>query len=151
VAPESLTLEITESVFEENSELLKRQLHELHDTGVRLSLDDFGTGYSSLKYLQQYPFDEIKIDQGFTQRILEDSYSRKIVTTVLGITGALGAEAVAEGIETPEIRDALLEMGCRFGQGYYYSVPLAVEDFRWLLDNKSVLPLDSVLRQQHGR
>ncbi len=151
IDPSGLTLEITESVFERESTMLRDQLRELHELGVRLSLDDFGTGYSSLLYLQQYPFDEIKIDQGFTQRILEDPYSRKIVTTVLGITGALGAEAVAEGIELPEIRDALLEMGCRFGQGFYYSMPLAVEDFRWLLDNKSVLPLQSGLQQQHGR
>ena len=141
VAPEGLTLEITESVFEEESELLRRQMRELHELGVRLSLDDFGTGYSSLLYLQQYPFDEIKIDQGFVQHMVEDDYSRKIVATVLGVAGALGADAIAEGIESAEVRDALLEMGCTLGQGYYYSVPLVAEDFRWLLEKRSPLPL----------
>lgn len=148
IEPAGLTLEITESVFERESTMLQDQLRELHDMGVRLSLDDFGTGYSSLLYLQQYPFDEIKVDQGFVQRILDDPYSRKIVTTVLGIAGALGADAVAEGIESREVCDALLEMGCRLGQGYYYSVPLAVEDFRWLLEKKSLLPPAAALRQR---
>ena len=141
VAPEGLTLEITESVFEEESELLRRQLRELHELGVRLSLDDFGTGYSSLLYLQQYPFDEIKIDQGFVQHMVADDYSRKIVATVLGVAGALGADAIAEGIESAEVRDALLEMGCTVGQGYYYSAPLAAADFRRLLERHSPLPL----------
>lgn len=150
IEPGGLTLEITESVFERESETLREQLRELHDIGVRLSLDDFGTGYSSLLYLQMYPFDEIKVDQGFVGRILDDPYSRKIVTTVLGIAGALGADAVAEGIESRKVCDALLEMGCHLGQGYYYSVPLAVEDFRWLLEKKSVLPLQAAPRQRHG-
>ncbi len=149
VDPASLTLEITESVFARESEALRGQLRELHELGVRLSLDDFGTGYSSLLYLQQYPFDEIKIDMGFVQHVLDDPYSRKIVTTVLGIAGALGAEAVAEGVESTAVRDALLEMGCRTGQGYYYSVPLAAEDVRWLLEKRSPLPLPLVREQRN--
>jgi len=141
IDPGELTLEITESVFERDSALLQDQLRQLHELGVRLSLDDFGTGYSSLLYLQRYPFDEIKVDQGFVQHILEDPYSRKIVTTVLGITGALGAEAVAEGIETPAVRDALLELGCQLGQGYYYSRPLPAAEFRALLAGGARLPV----------
>ncbi|MFW5969678.1 MAG: putative bifunctional diguanylate cyclase/phosphodiesterase, partial [Halofilum sp. (in: g-proteobacteria)] len=141
VPPDALTLEITESVFERESETLNQQLRTLHDMGVRLSLDDFGTGYSSLLYLQRYPFDEIKIDQGFVRRMLDDSYSRQIVSTVIGVAGALNAEVVAEGVETTAERDALLEMGCRIGQGYYFSVPLESEDFRWLLEQRSNLPL----------
>ena len=141
VAPDALTLEITESVFEHESATMQRQLRTLHDLGVRLSLDDFGTGYSSLLYLQKYPFDEIKVDQGFVQRMLDDPYSRKIVNTVVSIAGALGVEAVAEGIESAAVRDALLTLDCRIGQGYYYSMPLEAEDFRWLLDKHTVLPL----------
>lgn len=141
VAPDGLTLEITESVFERESELLLRQLRSLHDIGVRLSLDDFGTGYSSLLYLQKYPFDEIKIDRGFVDQMLSDGYSQKIVDTVLTLAGALGAEVVAEGIESDKIRSALLDIDCHYGQGYYFSVPLAEEDFRWLLEKRSPLPL----------
>ncbi|WP_067561520.1 EAL domain-containing protein [Halofilum ochraceum] len=141
VPPQALTLEITESVFERESENLNQQLRTLHDMGVRLSLDDFGTGYSSLLYLQRYPFDEIKIDKGFVRRMLEDPYSRQIVTTVLGVAGALNAEVVAEGVESAAERDALLGMGCRIGQGFYYSMPLESEDFRWLLEQRSHLPI----------
>ncbi len=141
VPPDALTLEITESVFERESETLNQQLRTLHGMGVRLSLDDFGTGYSSLLYLQRYPFDEIKIDQGFVRRMLEDSYSRQIVNTVIGVAGALNADVVAEGVESMAERDALLAMGCRIGQGFYYSMPLESEDFRWLLEQRSHLPM----------
>jgi len=125
-------------------------LRRLHDMGVRLSLDDFGTGYSSLLYLQRYPFDEIKIDQGFVRHMLTDPYSRQIVNTVIGVAGTLNAEVVAEGVETSAERDALLEMGCRIGQGFYYSMPLEVEDFRWLLEQRSLLPVTAV-RPTHTR
>ncbi|MBD3895447.1 EAL domain-containing protein [Halomonas sp. ML-15] len=141
IDPAALTLEITESVFSEESELLRRQINELHALGVRLSLDDFGTGYSSLLYLQQYPFDEIKIDMGFVRRILDDPLNRNIVSMILGISQVLGADTVAEGVENTAVRDALLELGCHIGQGYYYSMPLEVEDFRWLLEKRSRLPL----------
>ncbi|MFN2332616.1 MAG: EAL domain-containing protein [Halomonas sp.] len=141
IDPASLTLEITESVFSEESETLRQQLDDLHALGVRLSLDDFGTGYSSLLYLQQYPFDEIKIDMGFVRGILGEPLNRNIVSMILGISQVLGADTVAEGVETTAVRDALLELGCRIGQGYYYSMPLEEEDFRWLLKKHSRLPL----------
>jgi diguanylate cyclase (GGDEF)-like protein/PAS domain S-box-containing protein len=141
IDPHSLTLEITESVFERESQRLLEQLRRIHEMGVRLSLDDFGTGYSSLLYLQKYPFDEIKIDQGFVRGILDDEYSQRVVTTVMGLASALGAEVVAEGIETDQLREALLDLGCPVGQGYYYSMPMVAEDFRWLLEQQSTLPL----------
>jgi diguanylate cyclase (GGDEF)-like protein len=141
VAPNHLSLEITESVFERHSDRLLSEIRELKELGVRLSLDDFGTGYSSLLYLQRYPFDEIKIDRGFVDRILEDRYSRDIVTAVMNLAHALDAEVVAEGIESKEVTAALLEMGCQYGQGFYYSIPLESEDFRWLLQKRSKLPL----------
>lgn len=141
IPPASLTLEITESVFSEESETLRKQIRDLHTLGVRLSLDDFGTGYSSLLYLQQYPFDEIKIDMGFVRHILEEPLNRNIVSMILGISQVLGADTVAEGVENTAVRDALLDLGCLVGQGYYYSMPLEVEDFRWLLEKHSRLPL----------
>ncbi|MFP4277953.1 MAG: EAL domain-containing protein [Wenzhouxiangella sp.] len=141
VDPSALSLEITESVFERHSQDLMVQLRELHDMGVQLSLDDFGTGYSSLLYLQRYPFDEIKIDRAFVSKLLQDDYSRNIVRTVIDMARALGAEVVAEGIESPEITAALLSMGVKIGQGFYYSIPLESEDFRWLLEERSRLPL----------
>lgn len=140
----ALSLEITESVFEQESERLQQQLKMLSEMGVRLSLDDFGTGYSSLSYLQHYAFDEIKIDKGFVQSMLDDNYSRKIVQTVMALAQAIGAEVVAEGVENMEVRDALLAEGAWLGQGFYYSMPLAPEDFQWLLDQGSTLPLRGV-------
>ncbi|WP_168012815.1 bifunctional diguanylate cyclase/phosphodiesterase [Halomonas salinarum] len=144
IVPSSLTLEITESIFSEESQALRKQLNDLHALGVRLSLDDFGTGYSSLLYLQQYPFDEIKIDMGFVRGLIEESYNRDIVSMILGISRVLGADTVAEGVENNAVRDVLLELGCRIGQGYYYGMPLEVEDFRWLLEKRSRLPLNAI-------
>lgn len=141
VPAEALSLEITESVFERQSDRMRAEMRKLSELGVRLSLDDFGTGFSSLRYLQQYPFHEIKIDRVFTDAVLTDEYSREIVMSVLKIADAIEAEVVAEGIESAEIAEALLEMGCRIGQGYYFSMPLEVEDFIWLLKKHAVLPL----------
>jgi diguanylate cyclase (GGDEF)-like protein len=141
IDPSALTLEITESVFEQNATSLHRQLHELHDMGVRLSLDDFGTGYSSLLYLQQYPFDEIKIDKGFVMAMESEPYNARVVSSVIGIAEALGAGVVAEGVESQSVADALTAMDCHVGQGFYYSMPLAGEDFSWLLETRSPLPV----------
>jgi len=141
VSPGELSLEITESVFSEASDTLLKQMSALRDRGVRLSLDDFGTGYSSLLYLQQYPIDEIKIDQGFVFRLLDDAFSHQLVETVITLAQLLGADVIAEGIESAAVSDELIAMGCCFGQGYFYSMPLEAEDFRWLLEQRSRLPL----------
>jgi len=141
VSPEELALEVTESVFERESEVLLEQMCALRDLGVWLSLDDFGTGYSSLLYLQRYPFNEVKIDQGFVFHLLEDAFSHNIVETVMMLAKALKARVIAEGIESAEVADALLGLGCQYGQGYFYSMPLEAEDFRWLLGQRSKLPL----------
>ncbi|WP_440995974.1 EAL domain-containing protein [Arhodomonas sp. SL1] len=139
--PDALTLEVTESVFEHHWGGLRRTLLALHDAGIRLALDDFGTGYSSLLYLQRYPFDEIKVDQAFVRGMERDALSRRIVASVLELATALGADTVAEGIEQHSTAAALLAEGCSIGQGYLYSPPLAAEDFRWLLRERSALPL----------
>jgi EAL domain-containing protein (putative c-di-GMP-specific phosphodiesterase class I) len=136
-----LVLEILETTTLDNTEKVIANLAECRALGVQISLDDFGTGYSSLLYLQQYPFDEIKIDMGFVRNILDEPLNRNIVSMILGISQVLGADTVAEGVENTAVRDVLLELGCRIGQGYYYSMPLEVEDFRWLLEKHSRLPL----------
>ena len=141
VKPKELALEVTESVFERESKVLLEQMGMLRNMGVWLSLDDFGTGYSSLLYLQRYPFNEIKIDQGFVFSLLEDPFSQNIVKAVVMLAKALNAEIIAEGIESAAVADALMAMGCHFGQGFYYSMPLEAEDFRWLLEQRSRLPL----------
>lgn len=145
VDPGDLWLEVTETAFEEDTGRLLKQLERLNALGVGLALDDFGTGYSSLTYLQQYPFDIIKIDQRFTRGIGEEQYSREVVRLVRALAHTLDARVIAEGVETLEQRARLLELGCIFGQGYYYSVPLSAEDFYWLLTKGERLPLRKAL------
>lgn len=141
IDPGLLTLEITESVFEHESGELLQQLSAIHELGVQLSLDDFGTGYSSLRYLQRYPFNEIKVDKSFVFDMLNDPYSSEVVNTVLGIAGALEASTVAEGIEDASTAAALWTAGCFVGQGFYYSKPLNPEAFYQLMKDGSRLPL----------
>ncbi|MCA1772492.1 MAG: EAL domain-containing protein [Halomonas sp.] len=136
IAPEELVLELTESVFSEASDTLLHQMNALREMGVRLSLDDFGTGYSSLLYLQQYPVDEIKIDQGFVFNLLENAFSSHLVEAVLMLAESLDAEVIAEGIESAAVGEALLAMGCRFGQGFHYSRPLKADDFQQMLKRR---------------
>ncbi len=140
INPAHLTLEITESVFEQESEELLRQLSAIHDLGVYLSLDDFGTGYSSLRYLHRYPFNEIKVDKSFVFHMLADRYSQEVVNTVLGIARALDASTVAEGIEDETTAAALQASGCFVGQGFYYSKPLDPDVFHRLMAAGSTLP-----------
>lgn len=137
--PSRLTLEITESVFAHNSELILDRMHRLRERGVRLSLDDFGTGYSSLSYLHQYPFDEIKIDRSFVQQCADQVHSRSIVQMVARIGDSLASDVVAEGIETPEQARMMRDLGCGLGQGFYFARPVPGEAFFALLQSRQAL------------
>lgn len=133
VAPEELTLEITESVFEHQGQALKRDLVALSDMGVRLSLDDFGTGYSSLGHLNDYFFNEIKIDKSFISQLDESPYPQAIVKSVIVIAAAIDADVVAEGLELPSQIEIVQQLGCTKGQGYHYSRPVPEPRWRQLL------------------
>lgn len=143
-APNDLSLEITESVFDQRSGQLADQINRLHDLGVRLSLDDFGTGYSSLRYIRAYPFSTIKLDGSFVSRIADDHYSRSICEMVIRIGRELDADVIAEGIETEDQRQLLIELGCRTGQGFLFCRPATADSFRELLTADTTLtsPLD---------
>jgi len=149
LSPAALALEITESVFARHSGSLQAEIRELHGMGVRLSLDDFGTGYSSLQYLQDYPFDEVKIDRAFVSRVLTDEFSRSVVQSVVKMATALNAIVVAEGIESRETAEALRDIGCTTAQGFFYSMPLESEDFRWLLEKRTALPFRQDLAMEN--
>ncbi len=142
IDPGGLVLEITESAFEENTGRLLEQIKRLSQLGVGLALDDFGTGYSSLSYLQQYPFDIIKIDKRFIGEINNERYSCEVVRMVRSLALSLNARVIAEGVETAEQRERLVELGCLYGQGFYYSVPLTTSDYQRLLASGADLPLD---------
>jgi EAL domain-containing protein (putative c-di-GMP-specific phosphodiesterase class I) len=122
--PNSLKLEITESVVMDNIETATAMLFQLRALGVRLSIDDFGTGYSSLSYLHRFPIDTLKIDRSFVTRIVNDKENIEIVRTILMLAENLGMDVVAEGVETQEQMALLRELSCNSGQGYFFSKPM---------------------------
>lgn len=124
----ALRLEITESTAIHDPARARTVLAELRALGVRVSIDDFGTGYSSLSYLQMFPFDVLKIDRSFISSLRPGSNENEIVQLIVGLAKTLGLDVVAEGAET-EAQVAYLEgLGCGYGQGYFFAVPLeAVE------------------------
>ena len=108
----------------EHSERALKVLSELNALGVALSTDDFGTGYSSLSYLQKFPFERLKIDRSFINKMDDDEKSSLIVKTILMLGENLNLQVVAEGIETAVQLRKLRELGCRLGQGYLFARPL---------------------------
>jgi len=124
-----LVFEITESVVAEDIQRVIQIMSRLKALGIRFSMDDFGTGYSSLSTLSQLPLDEIKIDRSFVSALDANEGNRAMVTTILNMAGILKLNIVAEGVETPDQLDFLLQHGCQIFQGYYFSRPLPKEAF----------------------
>ena len=123
-----LTLEITENLLLEESEVVLDWLHGLKDTGVALSVDDFGTGYSSLSYLKQFPVDVLKVDQSFVRGLPDDRGDASLVRAIIAMADSLGIGVVAEGVETEAQRKFLLGLGCEFMQGYRFDPPMPAEE-----------------------
>ncbi|WP_071360968.1 putative bifunctional diguanylate cyclase/phosphodiesterase [Massilia timonae] len=134
LAAERLELEITESVLLDNSDGNIRTLKALKKLGVRISLDDFGTGYSSLSYLRSFPFDKIKIDKSFVQEIGQSREAMAIIRAITGLSSSLLIETTAEGVETEEQLQRLMEEGCSHFQGYLFGRPEAAENRMQRLD-----------------
>lgn len=134
--PHALHIEITEGRYLANLPEAIRTLSRVRQSGVRISIDDFGTGYSSLSHLSQLPVDCLKIDASFVRRIEHNRADRAIVQGILALAAAMEVDVVAEGIETPEQSRLLREMGCVYGQGYLFSVPLPGEDASALISAK---------------
>lgn len=124
-----LTLEVTESVLAHDPQIMLSRLHQMKESGVSLAIDDFGTGYSSLSYLQRYPFDVLKIDRAFVAQLDAGSDAEQaVIRTIVDLADQLGADTVAEGIETESSFHAVRAMGCPKGQGYYFSKPCTARD-----------------------
>lgn len=119
-----IVLEITEGVLLEQTETTAETLKQINDLGFKLALDDFGTGYSSLSYLRQFRFDKIKIDQSFVQGATEASHAIKIVRAVTDLGKSLGMSVVAEGIESEDEAELMINAGCNELQGYFFSRPV---------------------------
>ncbi|MGW6441588.1 putative bifunctional diguanylate cyclase/phosphodiesterase [Lentzea sp. NPDC055074] len=127
LAPGSLTIEVTESVWADGPAM--RSLVAVRDAGIRVALDDFGTGYSSLSYLQRYPFDVVKIDSSFTRALGSNGRTEGVIRCIIALADVLGAQTVAEGIETPEQAEWLREAGCSYAQGYLFGRPAPADSW----------------------
>lgn len=123
-----LTLELTEGAIIQDPERVARALKALQRFDVKIAMDDFGSGYTSLASLQLLPIDILKIDQRFISGMLEDGDSAAIVDAILSLARALGMATTAEGIESEALAAALLEKGCTYGQGYFYSAALPADE-----------------------
>jgi EAL domain-containing protein (putative c-di-GMP-specific phosphodiesterase class I) len=124
VAPERLTLEITEYLLLDDSDLMQAQLRDLKDIGVRLAVDDFGTGYSALSYLQAFPIDELKIDRSFVSGIDLDPEKARLIQGIVEIGHSLNLRVVTEGIEQPGEAALLRDIRSGYGQGFLFSRPV---------------------------
>jgi diguanylate cyclase (GGDEF)-like protein/PAS domain S-box-containing protein len=129
LAVERLELELTESVMLEDGENALGVMQRLKALGVRLSMDDFGTGYSSLSYLRSFPFDGLKIDRSFVERLGQSPADLAVIEAVIGLGRALSLTVTAEGIETLEQLELLDSVACDEGQGYYLCRPLGINEF----------------------
>jgi diguanylate cyclase (GGDEF)-like protein len=132
-----LKLELTESALVSEPERIEQALHALRALGVTIAMDDFGTGYSNLAYLQRLPIDVLKIDRSLVTGMLGDRDKVSIIRAILGLAKALGMTTVAEGIETPELAQALAALGCTYGQGYTFSRPVDAESAYALLVDRN--------------
>lgn len=126
LSPDRLRLEITEGALLDEPEQTRRVLLRLRHAGILVQLDDFGTGYSSLSYLHQLPIHALKIDRSFVADLSTRGSSMAVIRAIIALTESLGIEVIAEGVETPEQRKSLIELGCRMGQGYLFSMPAPV-------------------------
>jgi EAL domain-containing protein (putative c-di-GMP-specific phosphodiesterase class I) len=102
---------------------------ELSHIGIQFSLDDFGTGYSSLQYLKKLPLYQLKIDRSFVNDIVTDSHDRTIVRTIIAMAQSMYLSVIAEGVETQEQMELLLNNGCRRYQGYLFGKPMPIAQF----------------------
>ena len=131
-----LHLEITESAYTENTDMITDTVKELRKAGFLIEMDDFGTGYSSLNMLAQMPIDVLKLDMAFAKNLEENEKNRYILELLLGIKDHLQVPAIAEGVETAEQVEIFREMGCDIIQGYYFSPPVPAEKFEEFLKER---------------
>jgi EAL domain-containing protein (putative c-di-GMP-specific phosphodiesterase class I) len=127
LAPEHLTLELTETAALAGSGEGLEMIASLRELGIRISIDDYGTGLSTLEYLKKIPANEIKIDQSFVKAMMDNRSDRLMVQSTIGLAHSLGRQVVAEGVEQSEILDALVEMNCDIAQGFAIGRPMSLD------------------------
>ncbi|AWG45824.1 hypothetical protein AM586_15205 [Massilia sp. WG5] len=148
IEPQLLELELTESASMADANKSCALLAQLKNMGIRLSIDDFGTGFSNLNYLKRFPVDKLKLDQSFVADILNGGDDVAISQAVIAMAHGLRLTVVAEGVETAGQLAVLAEHGCDMMQGYYFSRPLAAEDFGRMLRDGVTLDLAPLRQRQ---
>jgi diguanylate cyclase (GGDEF)-like protein/PAS domain S-box-containing protein len=133
VPPEALKLEITESTVMADPSGAVEMLAKIKSLGIHLAIDDFGTGYSSLSYLHRFPLDTLKIDRSFISSMGDDGEGMEIARTIMPMANNLRLDVVAEGVETVQQFALLKKLHCKYGQGFYFSMPLSAEGTAALL------------------
>ena len=138
VDPSRLCIELTESVVMADPERAQATLERIAATGVRISIDDFGTGHSSLAYLKRLPAAELKIDRSFVADMTISRQDRMIVLATIKLAQSLGLRVVAEGVESEDVHNALVSIGCDHAQGYLYGRPQPADEILESLPSKSL-------------
>ena len=129
----SINVEITEGLLLKNSPNVGTTLKEFGNLGIEISIDDFGTGFSSLSYLKEFDIDYLKIDRSFTSNLNKNKTDHALVEAIILMAHKLDIKTIAEGVETQIQQDLLIELGCDYAQGYFYSPPVPVEEFEKLI------------------
>lgn len=137
ISPQKLNIEITETVLMQNIDIHRNILQKLHDYGFTIEMDDFGSGYSSLNTLKNLEMNILKIDMDFLKDWDRNKKNRNIIASIISMSKALGMTVVSEGVETKEQAEFLKESGCDIFQGFYFSKPIPVDDFKELYVNRS--------------
>ena len=127
IDPSFLKVELTETLLMANPHLAQRKMEQLQEMGVNIALDDFGTGYSSLSYLNIFPVNYLKIDKAFIRDVHKDGFNKKLTTSIISLAKNLELELIAEGVETEEEKNFVVEQGCNIIQGYVYSKPVPAQ------------------------
>ncbi|AYF87460.1 PAS domain S-box protein [Pseudomonas sp. DY-1] len=135
-----LKLEVTEGIVIQNIEDTIGKMRRLKKLGTSFAMDDFGTGYSSLTYLKRLPVDALKIDQSFVRDATQDPNDAEIIRAIVAMARSLGLEIIAEGVERDEQLAFLEQQGCHLYQGYLYSKPVPLSEFRALLAHSQQRP-----------
>ncbi|MEG1727358.1 MAG: EAL domain-containing protein [Acidaminococcaceae bacterium] len=144
IAPSLLDLELTESAYADNPQVMIDLMEILHAYGFKIYMDDFGSGYSSLNVLKDIAIDVIKIDMKFFQSGSQMGRAENIISAVVRMANWLAIPVVAEGVETKEQADMLWSIGCDYVQGFYFARPMAVADYEVLVS------LEDQSEQKHG-
>ncbi|MCU7940711.1 MAG: EAL domain-containing protein, partial [gamma proteobacterium symbiont of Bathyaustriella thionipta] len=137
ISSQWIELEITESAIMENADKAVKILEKLTGLGIRISIDDFGTGYSSMAYLKKFTVNKLKIDREFIKDLPLDKDDVALTSAMIMLAKNLELDVLAEGVETKEQVDFLIQQGCNLVQGYYYSKPLPEAEFMSYVMSKS--------------